>query len=707
MNTDNECTLTLRKRKRLINSKIRYDSREILVSAKTADISRKINSEFHIQKVNSNPLYNHENTCEKRDSNFTISESSSSEDFVGDASTLQPTVSASSDSDDCTRENVSSVSDSENFLSENDVFSESDDSSSDSESEININEFLRDWFLSFKILPLIALTTLLKGLRNWFPTLPADARTLLQTPRSIDFINVGNGQFYNFGLNEMLINKLGSMSLANVNTLHFNVNIDGLPLHRSSNAQFWPILITLQEDPQKKPFVVSIFHGKTKPPLNDFIMPFISEFNKLEQVGLNFKGKVYNVKIRCFICDAPAKAYIKGIKGHTGYYGCDKCIQTGIRVNRVQTFPETDACRRTNDSFRLKENPEHHKYETPLLNLNIDLIKAFPHDYMHLVCLGVMRRLLYSWAGKTKSRNGRIASQDIISISSLLIDARNYWPSDFNREPRGLLELDYWKATEFRQFLLYLGPVYLKSILQKDLYRHFLLLHCSISILGSSDLHLTMNDTAQTYLKKFVELAPKYYGSEILSYNMHSLVHLNEDVLNFGILDSFSAFPFENHLQELKNMVSKSNKPLQQLCKRVLERKNVLPKQKISRETFNDKYIKEGSNSEIVGKNYSRITYDSYKLTDKPKDNCVLLKQGKIVIASSFLKAESAYIIGQEFTVIEDFFSKPCKSSILNIYRVKNLSKNVKRIKLSDIKCKMVLLPYKSNFVALPLHHLI
>lgn len=89
-----------------------------------------------------------------------------------------------------------------------------------------------------------------------------------------------------------------------------------------------------------------------------------------------------------------AKAFVKGIKGHSGYYGCDKCTQKSVCVNRVQTFPETEACQRTDSSFRSKQNPEHHKYETPLLNLNVDMIAAFPHDYMHLVCLGVMRRLL-------------------------------------------------------------------------------------------------------------------------------------------------------------------------------------------------------------------------------------------------------------------------------------------------------------------------
>lgn len=85
------------------------------------------------------------------------------------------------------------------------------------------------------------MTSLLKGLRHWFPHLPKDARTLLGTPRNVEVSDMGKGLYHNFGISEMLCSKLETVPLEFVSTLHLNINVDGLPLHKSLNDQFWQL----------------------------------------------------------------------------------------------------------------------------------------------------------------------------------------------------------------------------------------------------------------------------------------------------------------------------------------------------------------------------------------------------------------------------------------------------------------------------------
>ncbi len=64
-------------------------------------------------------------------------------------------------------------------------------------------------------------------------------------------------------------------------------------------------------------------------------------------------------------------------------------------VYHCLTFPELDdVFLRTDATFRNQVHKNHHKGRSPLLHLKINLISSFPLDYMHLVFLGVFKRLL-------------------------------------------------------------------------------------------------------------------------------------------------------------------------------------------------------------------------------------------------------------------------------------------------------------------------
>lgn len=64
--------------------------------------------------------------------------------------------------------------------------------------------------------------------------------------------------------------------------------------------------------PDLKPFVVSIWYGEGKPkPVNDFLFSFIHELKDIMSNGIVINGYHIKVKVRCFICDTPARSLFK------------------------------------------------------------------------------------------------------------------------------------------------------------------------------------------------------------------------------------------------------------------------------------------------------------------------------------------------------------------------------------------------------------
>lgn len=66
--------------------------------------------------------------------------------------------------------------------------------------------------------------------------------------------------------------------------------------------------------PQIEPMVIAIWCGTGKPTvLNDYLNPFVNELNEILQNRIFINNYQIKVSFRCFICDTPARAFIKGI----------------------------------------------------------------------------------------------------------------------------------------------------------------------------------------------------------------------------------------------------------------------------------------------------------------------------------------------------------------------------------------------------------
>lgn len=160
----------------------------------------------------------------------------------------------------------------------------------------------------------------------------------------------------------------------------------------------------------------------------------MSKYKILHSKGFQYCDKNFFVTIRAVVCDSPARAFVKHTKGHTGYYGCSKCIQEGSYSDHRMRFLKLDCPLRTDDNFRQRLNEEHHLGTSKFEEMEIDMVAQFPVEYMHLVCLGVVKKLINLWikGWRVEPKKWLKFSHSMIkNISASLKSIKSWIPSEF------------------------------------------------------------------------------------------------------------------------------------------------------------------------------------------------------------------------------------------------------------------------------------
>lgn len=196
---------------------------------------------------------------------------------------------------------------------------------------------LAAWVVLYKQ-PREAVNSLLNILREDDPSLPKDRRTLCNVPKqySKQIVVMNSGKYVQFGFMASLKQLLSNADVSG-SELWFDINIDGVPISKSSNCCLWPILINVVGF--KTILLVGIYFGYEKPhDINESMEPFVTEFLELCGKGLKFKEKMFTVHLRCVVADAPARAFFLNIKYHSGYYSCHKCKIPGEFSSKKSVF---------------------------------------------------------------------------------------------------------------------------------------------------------------------------------------------------------------------------------------------------------------------------------------------------------------------------------------------------------------------------------
>lgn len=470
------------------------------------------------------------------------------------------------------------------------------------------------------------------------------------------------------------------------------------------------------------PFLIGIYYSECKEPenANEYLREFVQDFIAIECQGLMFDSdnnlQLWNeeneeTKIQLILgniyADTPARCFILGTKYFSGYYGCGRCLTHGSFKKNRTCFPEMSAELRTDDNFASKSQIEHHKSDSILITaLNIKAITQVPLDSMHLVHLGVTKKIIFCLInGDLKVR---LNSRQVSQINDSLMTARDTQPSDFSRRIRKISDYPLFKATEFRVFTLYTGMVVLKDKVPARIYEMFVMLTCGIRILSDSQEFEKNNMCAKNLLHDFLIDFGDLFGKYLISYNVHNIQHLaDETLIQNSPLDKLATWEFESSNVKLKLFSRKPNLFLQQAYNRSMEKYNTQENKKISQKqcsNFSDSTNSNNNNS--MKKNFiTEVDLCGFKMNSSDKNKWFLTSDEEIwEFHSAFENENGMGIRGRQILKISDFFVTPIESSLLSIFKSDGKLSKPKNIKAIKIIKKMFCIKREDNeYVFIPL----
>ncbi|KAF0689181.1 Uncharacterized protein FWK35_00037435, partial [Aphis craccivora] len=355
---------------------------------------------------------------------------------------------------------------------------------------------------------------------HYFKNLPKDSRTLLHTPVKTVLKNIKGGVYYHFGISNQ-IKYLMKLKQDLPPKLLLVIGIDGLPITKNPASQLWPILGYFTNLGIEKPrvFIIGAHYGQSKPDdSNEYLKDFVNELCILNDVGITIEGKKINVVLKAIICDSPAKAFVLNIHHHTAKNSCLRCHTIGKYENNRVYFPDFSASMRNHTEFISYSDNDFHCGKTILTKIpNFDIINNIPFNYMHCVCIGVMKKILTFWIGGVKKHTLALPKNLILILDKKINTLGQYIPHEFQRAPNEnsrkhpLHDASRLKASELRQILLYTGMVIFPDILSKEIYENFIELCVAMRILSTANI-----SEEYTEFAKSLQLVRRYTEDQIL-----------------------------------------------------------------------------------------------------------------------------------------------------------------------------------------------
>lgn len=385
-------------------------------------------------------------------------------------------------------------------------------------------------------------------------------------------------------------NHLQNHCIHPLHRLTLLVNLDDASMLASTDHVCTPIAFTIAELPPKircakaNVMLAGLWWGEKRISYDllweNALFKIIKEFfQKPIELMINEQHYHAIIRVGAIILDSVAKVKSLNHSLYNGANGCPHCYaecktvrdSNGV-AHRVYPFDRhTLPCLKTHEFYK-RASAEATATGVVQLGVKGDFVLLkyckIPDDivvdYMHCVLEGVFKSIITS-----KPYCNTAVHQRINNLAQSI-----EFPHEFSRKLRDVKSVAKWRAHEMKTMLLYLIPLYRKTV---DTDSFILLLSLSAIVRQMCSAELSPYDWSElksiTFI--FLEAYQQIKSESSMKFNFHLLTHLIEQIKYYGNAMEVSAFVFEGNIYHRKKSFFGTRGHLNQMTESYIREKGL------------------------------------------------------------------------------------------------------------------------------------